>query len=323
MRRTDLMNFIGMPSELDALSGAKIKNSARYDMEFGFLYNLVYDSFGIKEGTCPDTYDERTAKRSIIATNRVCQFMENELPYDLPCANAGEYTKMYRYPTKVFVYSQGGYYADVDCHIPNGSGSFVRDTLNGEYVEGKSKGVIIKAREDESATLLKLIASYAYDMSDMMRTLDVQRRYMKTPGYLSVNEEAKNAIKRINKQRDENEELIDVGIYGANALGAIPYTIPTDLHHESKNTYEWYYHQFMNRIGFNTNSSPDKAANLTEDEVNSDANLSSFNIESLVNSLNYWQKIANEAHGTNIVWEVKHKLPKAETQKESEDKENE
>lgn len=326
----ELTNFMGLCEDLKDNIKAKavFKNTARYEQEFAFLYNIFFNSFGMKEGTCPDTMDERTVKRALIGIGKFCQFIdEGDLPYGLPCTPGGTFTKVYGYPVSAFVYSYMGFYKEVPLYQPNGSGHLVRETVCGNAIsESETKGFIIKCNQVDLPPV-QMISQYAFDMSDTLRTLDVQRVHMKTPGYLSVKEEAKNAIKRINKSRENNEEMIDVGIYGADALGAVPYIIPSDVHRETKNDYEWYYHQYMNRIGFNTNSSPDKAANLTEDEVNSDALLSAFNIQSMVDYLNYQQEMINEVHGTKIVWEVKHPLAKFETskedKKESEDKENE
>lgn len=332
---SELTQFMGLNEVFtkDIRKRALFRNSARYEQELAFIYSLFFNSFGMVEGTCPETMDERTVKRAIIGTAKYCRWLENGVPFGLPCNYGGNFTKMYAYPTNAYVYSYMGYFKDVKCMIPNGNGGIVRETIGGgEAEDNDEKGFIIKANQLDYAPI-SYITQVAYDLSDTLRTLEVQRTKMKAPGILGADERIINKVRQNLESMENNEEIINVGRVGStttsvqDALGMVPYLIPSDVHHETKDDYEWYSHQFMNRIGFNTNSSPDKAANLTEDEVNADALLSAFNIQSMVDYLNYQEEIANKEQGTNIKWEVKHKLPKFETtettKKESEVKEDE
>lgn len=184
----DLTNFLGLCEDLkdDIKAKAVFKNTARYEQEFAFLYNIFFNSFGMVKGTCPETMDERTVKRALIGVGKFCQFIdEGDLPYGLACNPSGTFTKIYGYPVSAYVYSFTGFYKEVPLYQPNGSGKIVTETMSGVDASEKPKGFIIKCNQVDLPPI-QMISQYAFDMSDTLRTLDVQRVHMKTPGYLSV-----------------------------------------------------------------------------------------------------------------------------------------
>lgn len=329
---TDLLNLIGMPIEFkDSISKqAKFKNTKEFELAFARYYLLAFNRFRMKEGTCPDTIDERTVKNAVLSKAMYCQWLQDGVPLALPCTKGGSIS-FYGYPASAYVFARNGWNREIKCVIPGGDKSdVINQTIYGTQApENEDKGFIVKCNE-LAFPLISFISSYALRVSNVMRTLDVQLERMKTPGFVVASEEVAHELKKIREQIMNNEELINIGLGAKDALQKIDYLIPSDVHHETKADYEWFDHIFLNLLGFGGNASPDKGAQLTEDEVHSDNVLSSFSIQTMVDYLNYQQKFPNELHGTIIEWEVVEpeiKMPEQpeqpEQKEESEVKEDE
>lgn len=324
-----MLNMLGMPLELtdNIKARATFRNTKEFEIAFARYYMLAFGRFRMKEGTCPDTMDERTAKNAILTNAKYCRWLQEGKPLGLPCNRGGSIT-FYGYSNTAFVFARNGWNKEVKLVIPGGDESnVVNQTIYGtQAVENEDKGFIIRANELEFP-LISFITSYAWKVSDTMRALDVQRNRMKTPGFVVATEELAAVFKKIQDQLNNNEEIINVPLGARDALQTLDYIIPSDIHHETKADYEWYDHLFLNILGFGGNASPDKGAQLTEDEVHSDSALSAFSIQNLVNELNKYEKVANEVQGTNIEWEVVEpelpEKPEQEEKKESEEVEDE
>lgn len=317
LRNTQFMDIIGCPSRLEDklnMSDAEKLNHAVFLMVFSQLYSLVVNSIDAEGET--GGLDLISLKRALINLGCSAEFELFGVPFNLPCGNGATLTAQ-GYAKYLYGYTMNGKVVSIKCFVPHAdtnntqfdkflTDSIVDFNIDATQYEGEN-GFLLKLNP-MGVPLLPTIVYYASQISDTLRILETQRFWMRKPGTFFVDENSRKQLLKMVEDLNNNEIAVSVPralIDGSK--GIVPFqsfVFPATEHKETKDDVEFYKKEFLQIIGIDGNASPDKAANLTNDEVHADGKISSFNIHAIVDFLNEQQEMINEVLGTSLKWKV-------------------
>ena len=267
----------------------QLENNDEFMRWYYYLLDFSMNRF-IIEGL-PDSCDEKTIKESLIFRGGFCLFKEDISKglLSLPCNPTSELT-IYGYSRKVNVFGFNGYNKTIDVNI------------DGECNE--NKGFYIKEYK-RGIPLIQYILGYSTKISDCMRTLDVMRYKLKRPYIVVASEEVIPTVKKYFEKVEENENyIISSGIFDANKVQAINLEQSDNSIKNVRELIEWYFSQFLNICGVSTSPQSDKKERLLVDEIHSNDESTEYNVNSIVDYINYQLDFANITYGTNIKFKL-------------------
>ena len=288
---------------------AKMKNCFAFQNQFAnLLSTYAMNRYRLKEGTCPDTINERVFKEALLWYGSAVIFEKNGSPLVLP-GRPTNAISFYGDSGYAWVWSRNGkFHEKVKLYIPNGDdSSIVRDTIEGT-VSKNADGVLIRETE-LMYPFINYVVDYAQQLSNVRRKKDVALFQATRPYVIAANESAVKSVKAaMDSVKDNEEYIISTGIFNANDVQVF------NLNLDSANTmsamrdeYDWTLDQFKEMCGFNSNRATDKKANLLEAEVDVNNDSITNAVQSVVDTLNKYTAIANEKFGLNMEWEIGHK----------------
>lgn len=276
------------------------KNAEVFGMVAMRLMNVYLDT--IKLEGLPETCSERLIKQSLMTYANVTFFKERGALLALPSIPGGNGWNVNGDPVSVHVYSMNGQVnKEVPLFIPGGiDNKFLEVGNNG--LKEDPRGVCVWDNQMRYPAM-HMIIFYAEAIADTLRTIDVCRKWLKTPNIFVAEQSLVQDIRNAIKTMEENEEImvLSSGIQTVDKLDLKPTgDVPGNVQ-KAIELAEWYENQFRERIGFKANTASDKKGeNLITDEIHINDN---YVDSTLGNRVEYIQKgidMVNDIFGTNI-----------------------
>ena len=281
---------------------SKIKNAIEFQNNFANLLHIAKHRYKIKDGTCPDTINERVLIDALLWYGSVTFFSKEGSVIALPSRPTNDFN-LYGEPGYAWVWGRNGFNQKVKLTIPQ-TGPVLDKGIFGTIGEGE--GVFV--RENEIMyPFIQFTYQYAEKISDTMRTIDVQRFHCKRPYIITAQEQVVPTVKEyFNKVKDNEDYIIGSGIFPADAVNAIPITVTAQDIKGMTELYDWYMSKYFELCGIKNNQASSKKENLIVDEVNANNEITEFGVDAVVKYLNKQMETVNALFGTNIEWEVNH-----------------
>ena len=291
--------LIGAPIS-KKLSNSKIKNVVEFQNQFANLLHIAKHRYKIKDGTCPDTINERVLMDSLLWYGSVTFFNKEGSIIALPSRPTNDFN-LYGEPGYAWVWGRNGFNQKIKLTIPQ-TGPVLDKGMFGTIGEGE--GVFV--RENEIMyPFINHIYVCAEKLADTMRTLDTQRFHCKKPYVVTASESVIPTVKEyFNKVKDNDEYIVSSGIFDANQVAISPLPPQAEEIKEQMAAYDWYMSKFLELCGIKSNQASSKKENLIVDEVNANNEITLFGVEATVKYLNKQMETVNKLFGTNIEWEV-------------------
>ncbi len=301
---------------------AKIKNDITFTNTLARLILDALQRYDI-EGL-PETCDKRVVKESFLWHGSCMLFDKNDNLISLPGMPTDDFN-VYGNPKYGWVYGRQGFNEKISLYIPGGELSdFVRKTFF--KVAGKGyQGVYV--RENYICfPFINHVIDYASAIADTMRTLDVVRSNIKQPFIVVAEQSVVNSVKEFFKARNENlEYLVDSGVFPVDKIKLLPIDTNATALKDATDLIEWYYNMFYELCGVNSNSNPDKKAELTTAEITANNDIVLIQAQKTLECLEEHFDIVNKVFGTHIkVVERKEADPQETnpTEQDTDDKDN-
>lgn len=280
---------------------AKYKNNFQFINTFMRMLNLAMHRYEVKG--LPDTIKERPLKRALLHHGNIIFFEENGGLFALPGGGMSD-VNIYGEPGNAWIYGMNGYNKELKLAIPGGAdASLLRKSISGQTMPESKKGVYVRENY-MNFPFVNYCMEYAEAIADTMRTLDIVRKNIKNPYVITAEQSIINTIKAFFNKRDNNEEyILSSGVFPADKIKMLPLDQNPECVKISTDLIEWYWNMFFELCGFNSNSNPDKKAQLTTVEVNSNNDIIALQAEQVVECLNEDLELVNKLYGTNITVE--------------------
>lgn len=285
-------------------STTSVKKLAEYKNRFAFmnvfaqLVNEALERYHIKN--LPPTVSHRVVLESLLWYGAVCFFKKEGSILALPAMPTGNFT-LYGDPVKAIVHGRNGYTEEIPLHIPNGESPEVRMGVDGETVPEDGKGVYIRENRMGYPFINEVIDA-ADKISDTLRTLDEIKMHLKCPIAMAGPASAKNTAIATYNKINNNEELIylSTGAHRAQDIQIIDIKATAEDTRGATELIEWYFHQFRQKEGLKSPSTVDKKAQINNDELHQDDEISEFKQNTTSTYLQEQLGFANEKMGMNL-----------------------
>lgn len=283
---------------------SKIKNAQAFQNQFATLLHIAKHRYRIKEGTCPDTINERVLIDALLWYGSCTFFNKNGIILALPSRPTSNFN-LYGNPGEAWVWGRSGFNQKVKLVLPE-AGGVLNEGITGPIKVNEGEGVFV--RENEIMyPFINFVYQYAEQIADTLRTIDVQRFHCKRPYIITAQEQVVPTVKEyFNKVKDNDDYIIGTGIFDANAVNAIPITVTAQDIKGMTELYDWYMAKYFELCGIKNNQASSKKENLIVDEVNANNEATEFGVDAVVEYLNKQMETVNALFGTNIEWEVNH-----------------
>ena len=302
--------MFGFPNSLQNIinnSKHPQKSLAKWKNNFSYLNNLMrtlnigMHRYRIKG--LPDTIKERPLKRALLHHGSVVFFEEQGGWFALPGSGMAD-INIYGDPGTAWIHGMNGFNKEVKLAIPGGAdATLLRKDISGITMSPQKKAVIVR-ENDMCYPFVNYCLETAEAIADTMRTLDVVRKNIKHPYIISAEQSIINTIKSFFNKRDNNEEyVVSSGVFPADKIKLMPLDQNPECIKTATDLIEWYWNLFYELCGFNSNSNPDKKAQLTTVEVNSNNDAIALQAANTIESLNEDLELVNELSGLNITVE--------------------
>ena len=283
---------------------AKYENDRTFIMVLMRLIDMALD-YRYRFDGLPETMDERVIKQALLFHGNVTLFDLDGVPVALPSAPDGKAYDVYGNAGSSYVFSKNG---RINFSVPLNyrySNSMLSDKklLLGSKTENSevSNGVIVWERKTRMPFIWTTIY-YAERIADTLRTLDLDRRWMKRP-FIPRCEESEGRSFDESLKAFMNNEDFNVSLKSRNLDKTDIFTVdlaPELITHVTQ-LVEWYENQYKILCGIDSNSQVDKKGeNLISDEVNIDEMYGDMHVDSVIDYMNEQLDIYNNLTGANI-----------------------
>ena len=293
----DIVNSSNTPQK----TLAKYKNNYSFMNHIMRCLNIALHRY--KFNGLPDTIKERPLKRALLHHGNVIFFEENGGLFALPGGGMAD-VNIYGEPGTAWIYGMNGFNKELKLAIPGGAdASLLRKNIDGQTMPESKKGVYVRENYCNYPFVNYCIET-AIAIADTMRTLDVVRKNIKHPYLISAEQSIINTIKSFFNKRDNNEEyIISSGVFPADKIKMLPLDQNPEAIKCATDLIEWYWNLFFELCGFNSNSNPDKKAQLTTVEINSNNDIIALQAAQVIECLTEDLELVNKLYGTNITVE--------------------
>lgn len=297
--------FQGVVGDSTKKRVAKYENSRTFYMILMRLIDIALDArYSFKN--LPETIDERVLKQALLFYGNATFFTLDGVPIALPSAPDGSAFDVYGNAGQAWVFSKNGM---LNMHIPLNykySSSVLYDK---KYLQGAKMGtpkevgdgVIIW--ENKSRTpFIWTVLYYAERIADTLRTLDMDRRWLKRP-FIPRCEESEGAsfdesLKAFMNNEDFNSSLKSRSI---DKTDIFTVDLAPELITHVTQLCEWYESQFKMLCGIDSNAQVDKKGeNLISSEIDVNNMYIDINTNSIIEYINEQMEVYNTLTGNNI-----------------------
>lgn len=199
------------------------------------------------------------------------------------------------------VYGRNGYNEKIPLFVPGGNESnIVNQTTSDYFTYAKPTGVWM--RENRYCyPFINFCIERTEQIADSMRVLDVLRFHLKTPFLIVADEQILPTVKAMMKQVEDNVNyLVSSGVLPVDRVNILQKPIGPDTIKAVTDLIEWYYNDFDELCGKNSNSNPDKKERLLVDEVNANNESTKASYNELIEFMQEELDFVNKCLGTNM-----------------------
>ncbi len=279
----------------------KLKNNIAWMNTYMQGTNIALQRYHL--GNLPDTMKERDIKNYFLHKGNVI-FKEIEGSWFALPGGGMNNINVNGYPGKAWVYGANGFNQEVDLAIPGGFDStFARKGLGGTLMKKSDKAFLI--RENYMMyPFINYVFWLADEIADCMRTLAVSRKHIKRPYIFAVPKAMRDTVLAELQDIDNNEEcVITSGILGKDEVKYFPLDQSVECIKTTTDLIEWYWNLFYSMCGLNSNANPDKKAQISVAEVNSNNEAIDAYVASTINCIREDLEFFNKNAGLNITIE--------------------
>lgn len=264
----------------------------------------------------PDTVSERVILQSLFAYGCVCFFEKSGQLLALPAAPTGDGYNIYGEPLKAWVFSRNGNLnEEIPLYIDGGynSGILTQGSLMTDR-GSTARGVMVW----ESLSRYPLINEalfYTDRIADTLRTLDVNRKWLKRPFIPVAEDSVIPSVIEMLKHIEANEDLIpvDTGVMDITKFDMRPVEVTADTINSVVSLCEWYENKYREICGIENNGQVDKKGeNLIQAEVDTNNEYTDLSIERILPVIEKHLDNVNTMFGTHIT--VERKMEKNENE---------
>ena len=287
---------------------AKYENSRTFAVVFTRLVNEALDYRYDFEGL-PDTMYDRVIKQSLLFYGCVIPFRLKGTPLALSGCSDGQALDIYGNARAGYVWSRNGKlnkkvklnYSYDDLSIEKFDLG-VLDTwdVSIENIE-LTDGVAVYENKTRTPFIWTVIY-YAERIADSLRTLDMDRRWLKRPFIPRCEEsEAKSFDESLKKFMNNEDFTVALHANNIDKTDIFSVDVPSTLCTSVTQLVEWYESRFKILCGIDSNSQVDKKGeNLLTDEVHQNDEYSEFNVNSVIEEMNKSWDVYNKLTGLSI-----------------------
>lgn len=307
-----MIGFDGVPKTRKKLT--QLQNSIT--TQNVFFRNMETSTNRISIKGLPDSCRERVVLQSLFTYACVCFFEYKGTLLALPAAPSGKGWNLNGDPLSAWVYSKNGVFnEEIDLYIHGGynDGVMTAGPL-GTVTKQSPKGVMVWENMSRYPMIREAIY-YAERIADTLRTLDIDRKWLKRP-FIPVGEDS--IIPSINamlKSIEQNDELIpvDTGVMDIDKFNMLPVEMSSDTINSVIALCEWYENKYRELNGITNNSQIDKKGeNLINAEVNVNNMFTDLQLERILPVIEEGLDDVNRMFGTSL--KVERKQEKQEPQ---------
>lgn len=244
------------------------RHTLAFNNAFFQAMNIACQRYHIKG--LPDTIRESDIKSYLINTGSAILFSKNGSWFCLP-GKGYENLNINGFPKNAWIHGMNGFAESVNLHIPGGkTSSFIRKGFGDTVMPDTDKAFLI--RENYFMyPFIRHIEWLANAIADSMETLETTRENIKAPYLFGVDESMKTTVEEeLKEARKNNTHVISSGSLNTKRdIQFFPLQVPIECLNSTADIIEWYWNWFYGLCGFNSNANPDKKAQISVEEVNS------------------------------------------------------
>ena len=271
----------------------------------------------------PETVSERVILQSLFAYGCVCFFEKNGALLALPGAPCGDGWNIYGEPLASWVFARNGNLnEEIPLYIPGGFNNKIltQGSLSTER-KGEAKGVLVWESLSRYPIINETIF-YSDRIADCLRTLDVNRKWLKRP-FIPVGEDSViPSIINMLKSIEQNDDIVpvDTGVMDIEKFDMRPVEITPDMINSVVSLCEWYENKYRELCGIENNGQIDKKGeNLIKAEVQTNDQYTDLSLDRILPVIQDGLDNVNEFFGTSITVERVQEKQENEVEEETED----
>lgn len=286
---------------------ARLENNNLFITTFMRLLSDAMNRYTIKN--TPDTVNERVMLESLLVYGNTTLFEESGNVLALPSVPSGGGFNLYGDPVSAWVFSRNGLFnRQIDLYVEGGAdASILNRGTQGIAIPSDKRGVMIWENKSRFP-FLNTVIYYASVISDTLRTIDVDRRWLKRPFIPVCEESLVPSITKIFDEMADNNGIIPVstGVLDIDRFDLKPVDVSPDIVKSAIELVEWYENKFRELCGTDSNTQVDKKGeNLIKDEVHVNDEYTDKSGDALIECLNHYLGFANQQFGTEMKAERK------------------
>lgn len=286
----------------------KYKNSIVFQNEFFRLFDTAMQRYKITG--LPDTVNERVVLQSLIVYGNVTFFERDGNILALPSAPSGAGYNINGDPVSAWVFSRNGLLnKEIGLYVNGGMNTpLIADGVS--PIKPANKGVMIWENKTRYP-FMQTILYYSGAIADTLRTIDVARKWIKTPFIAVAEQSLIPSVEKMLNDVTNNKDymLVSTGIQDISKFNILPIEQSSESIQHATELVDWYTQQFRSHCGMKANSNIDKKGeNLLTDEIHANDSYTDSISNTLTDYLNEQFDFCNQMLGTNIRAEVNQDL---------------
>lgn len=291
---------------------AKLQNDRLFINTFCRLTNDALSRYEL-DGL-PDTVSQRVILESLLIYGGVVFFEDNGAVLALPGVPSGKGYNIYGEPTSAWVFSRNGLYnKEIDLYIEGGINAPVLNMGQGYQMPNlKQRGVMVWENNARYPFVENTIY-YAQAIADTLRTIDVNRKWLKRPCIPVCEESLVPTVTKLFSDIMDNDDIIPVstGVMDIDKFNLIPVEANAENVKSASELVEWYENKYRELCGVHANTQVDKKGeNLISDEVHANDEYTAKKSDDLIDCIQHYLDLVNSQFGLHIT--VKRKETEAE-----------
>lgn len=286
---------------------AKHENSRTFYVVLMRLINMALD-YRYSLDKLPDTVDERLFKQSELFYGSAVCFTLGGIPIALSGMQDGKVLDIFGNPRSAYVFSRNGklnenvqlnYKYDTELLRKYDLGSFTENIS--DISKQIDNGVIVYENKTRTPFIWTVIY-FAERIADTLRTLDLDRRWLKRPFIPRCEEsEAKSFDESLKKFMSNEDFTVSLHAHNIDKTDIFTVDIGADLITHVTQLAEWYENQFKILCGIDANGQIDKKGeNLITGELTIDNMITEANTNTVIEEMNSQLEVFNKLAGTSI-----------------------
>lgn len=280
----------------------KLQNNVIFITTFMRLFNDAINRY--KFTGLPDTIDQRVLLESLCVYGNATFFEENGSLLCLPSVPSGKGYNMYGNPTSSWVFSRNGLFnKEIDLFIEGGVNAPVLEKGTGGIVSSSNKKGVMVWETYSRYPFINNTIYYAQSIADTLRTIDVDRKWLKRPFIPVCEESLVPSVKKMFDSMTDNDDFIPVstGVLDITKFDLKPVEISPDIVKSASELVEWYENKYRELCGVHSNTQQDKKGeNLISDEVHANDEYTDKTNDTMIECIQHYLDIVNKEFNTNI-----------------------